>query len=91
MNNLKKLRKEMGIRQRELAEEIKISVRTLQSYEQGSRELRNANFNTIRNLCYFFGVTPSELLNQEESKLQEELRQKCFDYNFENKDKKGGK
>ena len=60
---LKKLRKEKGLTQKQVAEAIKITASTYANYEQGTRE---PNIDIIIKLCKFFNTTPNYLLGFEE-------------------------
>lgn len=57
---LKKLRKEKGVTQKEVAEGISISKNAYSNYEQGIREPSIA---TIKALCRYFEVDPTFLLD----------------------------
>lgn len=47
MNNLKQIRIKKGITRKELAEKSGISARTIESYEQGKRNINKAKIETI--------------------------------------------
>lgn len=51
MRKLKQIRKLKGLSQSDLAEKCNISIKTVQSYEQGTRKLEKANRNTIIKIC----------------------------------------
>lgn len=59
---LKKLREEQGLSQTQLAEKTGISVRTLQSYEQGSRDINGASLTTLVNICLALKCTLPDIL-----------------------------
>jgi len=63
MERLKELREEKGISQVHLAKEIGIYQATISKYEKG---LREPDFQTLKKLCDFFGVTAGYLLGFEE-------------------------
>ena len=48
---LKEMRKARGLSQSQLAEKTGINVRTLQHYEQGSKNFDNARIDTILRVC----------------------------------------
>ena len=60
---LKQVRKAVGITQRELAETTGISIRTLQHYEQGSKDLNQAAALTFYTIAQALGVAMEELLD----------------------------
>ena len=51
MTKLKEKRMETGLSQSQLAEKAKISIRTLQHYEQGTKIFDNARIDTILKVC----------------------------------------
>lgn len=51
MNKLKYIRKKKCMTRKELSEKSGINIRTIESYEQGYRDLRKANIETILKLC----------------------------------------
>lgn len=51
MNKIKQIRKIRGLTQRQLSEQCNISIKTLQSYEQMTRDIKKANKNTILKIC----------------------------------------
>lgn len=59
MNRLKKLRKEVGLSQGELAEEVGVSYRTIQNWELGTNEIKGSN---ARKLADHFDVPIPYLL-----------------------------
>ncbi|MCL2862237.1 MAG: helix-turn-helix domain-containing protein [Firmicutes bacterium] len=63
MERLKELREEKGLSQVELAKLMDIKQRTISHYEKGERE---PDFQTLKKLCDFFGVTAGYLLGFEE-------------------------
>lgn len=72
-NKLKKLRKELGISQEQFANDIGISVRTLQRYE-------NQNYNSsiycIAKICKYFNVSIEELLADTTNTTNENISDK---------------
>ena len=57
MNNLKSIRKRAGLTQAELAEKTGINLRTLQHYEQGSKDLSKAATSTVLDLAKVLGFS----------------------------------
>ena len=64
MNNLKKLRKERGISQREVAAQLGIAQNSYSRYENGSRQ---PDIEQLNKLADFFGVSVDVILGREES------------------------
>lgn len=56
------LRKASGMSQSQLAEKVKISVRTLQHYEQGQKPLDKAAAITVYKLAVTLGCTVADLI-----------------------------
>lgn len=67
--NLKLLRTEKGLSQREMAEKLDINFRTYASYERNEREPSSA---TILKICNAFGVSSDELLKDNNSSTHRE-------------------
>lgn len=59
MDNLRKLRKERGIKQDEIAKYLKISVSAYSNYETG---IRNVNIDTLIKLVKYFEVSADYLI-----------------------------
>lgn len=68
MNNLKQIRIKKGITRKELAEKSGISIRTIEGYEQGARDIELAYINTILSLSIALNCKISELLENKETK-----------------------
>jgi DNA-binding XRE family transcriptional regulator len=51
MSKLKEIRERNNLSQAQLAEQIDISIRTLQAYEQGQRDFTGAKLETILKAC----------------------------------------
>lgn len=51
-----------GMTQVQLADAAQISVKTLQKYERGERNIRNAHSNTVLKLAQVLDVSPYLLL-----------------------------
>lgn len=60
-NGIKRIREERGISQQKCADDLGISIRTLQRYEKGETE----NLNYFIKLSEYFGVELEELLRTE--------------------------
>lgn len=67
---LKELRHASGLSQRELAKLAEISFRTLQHYEQGTRDLDCANLETLLNICGALGCRLQDIITSEELKAK---------------------
>lgn len=57
MNNLKELREERGMSQRALAELSGVSVRMIQYYEQGTKDINKASMLTIYRLAQALNIS----------------------------------
>lgn len=64
MSNLKRLRTNKNITQAQLSELSGVSVRVIQNYEQGIRDINKAQANTVLILAKALGCTIEEILNQ---------------------------
>lgn len=60
---LKTVRASKGLTQRALSEKTGISIRTLQHYEQGSKDLNQAAALTVYTIAQALGVPMEELLD----------------------------
>lgn len=60
---LKMQRKRLGLTQKELAQLSGASLRSIQSYEQGTRSLRGASVEQIQALCRVLGCSEQEILS----------------------------
>ncbi len=69
---LKTVRQSKGLTQRELAERTGISLRTLQHYEQGSKDLNQAAALTVYAIAKALEVEMVELLDIPEPTEEEE-------------------
>lgn len=69
MNRLKELRKEKKLTQKELAEEIGISKRTLAYWENGESQIKHEKAEKLAN---FFGVSIAHLLGYEDNDFKNE-------------------
>ena len=61
--NIKRIRKERGLTQKEIAAEFKFTQQRYSRFETGMFEL---NYAQILKLCKIFNVTPTELLTIED-------------------------
>lgn len=68
MVNLKKLRKERNLSQKQFAEIFHSSQNTVSQWENGTRE---PSIKTIQDISNFFGVTTDYLLGNDDTKLPE--------------------
>lgn len=62
MTTLKKIRTQKNMSQTVLAENTGINVRTLQQYEQGTRDLKKAGALTVLKLAFVLECDPYELI-----------------------------
>ena len=62
MNNLKKMRMEKGMSQSALAEASGVSVRMIQHYEQGFRDINKAEALTVLRLADALGCDVKDIL-----------------------------
>lgn len=62
VNNLAYYRSVAGLSQSQLAEKAGLSVRVLQNYEQGARDLKKAAAETVLRLAQAVGKTVEDLL-----------------------------
>lgn len=78
MNKLKAKRLEAGMSQSQLAEKANLNVRTIQHYEQGSKNFDHARIDTVLKVCLALNCKFDEvienqnfvdLLNQYEKKI----------------------
>ena len=65
MPKIQNLRKAKGLTQKELAEKVGLSLRTLQHYEQGSKDLNMAAAITVHAIAVALEVKMEELLDLE--------------------------
>ena len=74
MTNVQKKRKDAGYTQRELAARARVSVRTLQYYEQGVLDINMAAAATVYRLAQALGCEMEELLELDS------ILDECVDY-----------
>lgn len=65
MTNLQRIRKKAGLSQAELADIIGVSVRTLQDYEQGRRNINKAAADVVLKLAKALHCKLNDIMNQE--------------------------
>lgn len=63
MNALQKIRKRAGLSQSQLAELSGVSLRMIQKYETGDRDINNASAITVHKLAQTLKVNVEDLLN----------------------------
>lgn len=63
MSNLKKKRKELGMSQALLASKSGVSIRMIQYYEQGAKDINKASAETIYLLSKALNCRMEEILN----------------------------
>lgn len=61
---LKELRLEMNLSQSELAKKSTVSVRMIQKYEQGGKNINKAQAETVYKLSKALGCTMEDLINK---------------------------
>ena len=66
-DKLQQVRKERGLSQAALAEKAGLNVRTIQHYEQGSKDLNGARLSTLLKLCKVLNCKLSDILNDPET------------------------
>jgi len=69
MNRLKELRKEKGLSQQALANELGVHYRTLQNWENGESQIKPEKAEKLAN---FFGVSIAHLLGYEDNDFKNE-------------------
>ena len=63
VDKLKEIRKKRGMTQAELAKKSGLNPRTLQDYEQGSKDLNSARLETILRLCVALECKMIDIVN----------------------------
>lgn len=63
---LKKIREEKGLSQSQLAKACGFSVRTLQCYEQGSRDINGASLSTLVSISMKLECKLTDILSDQE-------------------------
>lgn len=62
MTKLKQIREERGITQRELSEKSGVNLRTIQNFEQGSKNINNASVLKVVHLAIALGCSVNDLI-----------------------------
>lgn len=65
MKNLKRIRKECGMSQSQLANASNVSIRMIQYYEQGANDINRAEARNVYKLAKALNCTMEELLEPE--------------------------
>ena len=65
MKNLKRIRKERGMSQSQLADASTVSIRMVQYYEQGANDINRAEARNVYKLAKALNCTMEELLEPE--------------------------
>lgn len=68
--NLHEMRIKAGLSQSQLAERSGVNVRTLQSYEQGEKNIDGAKLNTLINLSNALGCKIRDIVTDEKLKIK---------------------
>lgn len=63
---LKDIRLSRGLSQSQLAEKSGVNLRTLQQYEQGSRDINGASLSSLADLCIALNCNLPDILTDEE-------------------------
>ena len=63
---LKEMRQSKGLSQGQLAEKSKMNVRTLQHYEQGSKNFDHARIDTILRVCLVLNCKLEDIIDNQE-------------------------
>lgn len=63
MNKLKEIRTQQGLSQSLLSKETNVSLKTLQAYEQGDRDLNKAQAETVYKLAKALNCKMEELID----------------------------
>lgn len=65
MKNLKRIRKDRGMSQSQLADASAVSIRMIQYYEQGANDINRAEARNVYKLAKALNCTMEELLEPE--------------------------
>lgn len=79
--NIKKYRKENHFTQKELAEKLDVTVRTIQNYESGNRE---PNFKTLEKIAKAIGISINKLIGANEKINIDVEGEKQIKFNLDN-------
>lgn len=66
IKKLKKIRQSKGLSQLQLAEKTGINIRTLQHYEQGSKNFDHARIDTILKVCIVLNCKLEDIIEKQE-------------------------
>lgn len=66
MNKLKEIRTQQGLSQSLLSKEANVSLKTLQAYEQGDRDIKKAQAETVYKLAKALNCKMEELIDIQE-------------------------
>lgn len=66
MSKLKEMRQKAGLTQLQLAETTDLNLRTIQHYEQGSKEFDHARIDTILKVCLALGCKIEDVIQNDE-------------------------
>lgn len=75
MKKISELRRELGLSRSQLARASGVSVRTLEAYEQGLKDIKKAGYLTVRELAHALGVTVETIAGRSATELRAELEQ----------------
>ena len=79
MNKLKAKRLEAGMSQSQLAEKANLNVRTIQHYEQGSKNFDHSRIDTILKVCLALNCKSEDIIeNQNFIDLLEQYEKKIL-------------
>ena len=66
MNKLKEIRTQQGLSQSLLSKEANVSLKTLQAYEQGDRDIKKAQAETVYKLAKALNCKMEELIDKKD-------------------------
>jgi transcriptional regulator with XRE-family HTH domain len=73
MKKISELRRELDLSRSQLARASGVSVRTLEAYEQGLKDIKKAGYLTVRELAHALGVTVETIAGRSATELRAEL------------------
>ncbi len=71
MTNLQRIRKERGLTQKQLAEKSGVSLKMIQKYETGAKNINHARALTVFRLAYALNAVEINLLELDENLARE--------------------